>query len=176
MHPFNAVWPLASPEDRVISVGDGQSLVTVRVLPRWAARVMHPLIVVLAVPLTLLWWRSRRRTPDDLPVTLAPLFLLRCLLDPVNNAYYHVPFLLSLVAWEGATRRGPPVGSLLSAAAIYYTIYKAGWTDDVAARNALYLLSTVPVAVWLAVRLYAPSPVLRRRAWPAPLQRAHTTG
>ena len=33
VHPFNAVWPVAPPEDRVISVGDGQSLVTVRVLP-----------------------------------------------------------------------------------------------------------------------------------------------
>ena len=83
---------------------------------------------------------SRRRTPDDVLALLALLFLLRCLLDPVDNAYYHVPFLLALVAWEGLTRRGPPVVSLLSSAAIYYTIYKAGWTDDVAARNALYLL------------------------------------
>ena len=176
VHPFNAVWPLAPPEDRVISVGDGQSLVTVRVLPRWLAGLMHPLIVLLAVPLTLLWWTSRRRTPDDVLALLALLFLLRCLLDPVNNAYYHVPFLLSLVAWEGLTRRGPPVVSLLSGAAIYYTIYKAGWTDDVAARNALYLLSTLPVGVWLAVRLYAPSAVLHRRAWPAPMRRPHTAG
>ena len=137
---------------------------------------MHPLIVLLAVPLTLLWWTSQRRTPDDVLALLALLFLLRCLLDPVNNAYYHVPFLLSLVAWEGLTRRGPPVVSLLSAAAVYYTIYKAGWVDDIAARNALYLLATLPVGVWLGVRLYAPSPVLRRRAWPAPMQRAHTAG
>ena len=176
VHPFNAVWPLAPPEDRVISVGDGQSLVTVRVLPRWLAGLMHPLIVLLAVPLTVLWWRSGRRTPDDVLALLALLFLLRCLLDPVNNAYYHVPFLLSLVAWEGLTRRGPPVVSLLSAAAIYYTIYKAGWIDDIAARNALYLLATLPVGVWLAVRLYAPSPALRRRAWPAPVHRAPRRG
>ena len=175
VHPFNAVWPVAVPEDRVISIGDGQSLITVRVLPRWLAGLMHPLIVLLAVPLTLLWWTSRRRTPDDVLALLALLFLLRCLLDPVNNAYYHVPFLLSFVAWEGLTRRGMPVMSVLSGAAIYYTIYKAGWVDNIAARNALYLLSTVPVGVWIAVRLYAPSREWRRRAWPVPVSRAPAT-
>ena len=175
VHPFNAVWPLAPSEDRVISVGEDQSVVTVRVLPLSVSRLLHPAIVLLAVPLTALWWFSRRRTPDDVLALLALLFLLRCLLDPVNNAYYHVPFLLSLVAWEGLTRRGAPVVSLLVSAAVYYSIYKAGWTDDVAARNAIYLLSTVPVGVWLAARLYLPSRKLRSRAarsWPAPLQRA----
>ena len=176
VHPFNAVWPLASPEDRVIAVGDEQSVVTVRVIPNWLARALHPLIVLLAIPFTALWWRSRRRTPDDALALLALLFLLRCLLDPVDNAYYHVPFLLALVAWEGLTRHGPPVVSLLSAAAIYYTIYKAGWTEDVAARNALYLLSTVPVALWLAVRLYLPSRrLLRLRAWPVPVRQTPAT-
>ena len=175
MHPFNAVWPLAPPEDRVISVGDGESVITVKVLPAWLAGLMHPLIVLLAAPLTALWWTSRRRFPDDALALLALLFLLRCLLDPVNNAYYHVPFLLSLVAWEGLTRRGAPVVSLLCGAAIYYTIYKAGWTDDIAARNGLYLLATLPAGVWLAARLYVPSRRLHSRAaraWPAPLQRA----
>jgi hypothetical protein len=175
VHPFNAVWPVAISEDRVISVGDDQSVVTVRVLPRWLAHLIHPAIVLLAVPLTFLWWRSPRRTPDDVLALLALLFLARCLLDPVNNAYYHVPFLLSLTAWEGLTRRGPPLVSLLSAAAIYYTIYKAGWSDDVAVRNALYLLATLPVAVWLTARLYAPAKIGRlraTRAWPSPVRRA----
>ena len=67
---------------------------------------------------------------------LALLFLLRCLLDPVDNAYYHVPFLLSLMAWEGLVRRGLPLVSILSSVTIYYAIYKAGWTDDLALRNA----------------------------------------
>jgi len=175
VHPFNAVWPLAPTEDRVIAVGDDQSVVTVRVLPLSVSRLLHPAIVLLALPLTALWWFSRRRTPDDALALLALLFLLRCLLDPVDNAYYHVPFLLALVAWEGLTRRGAPIISLATAAAVYYAIYKAGWTDDVAARNAIYLLATVPVGLWLAARLYLPSRRLRSRAarsWPASLQRA----
>jgi glycosyl transferase family 87 len=156
VHPWNAVWPVAAAEDRVISIGDEERVVTVRVLPTWLAHLMHPLIVLIAAPLTAAWWLSRRRTPDDALALLALLFLMRSLLDPVNNAYYHVPFLLSLVAWEGLVRRGPPVVSMLCSVAVYYSIYKAGWTEDIALRNAIYLAATLPAGAWLAVRLYAP--------------------
>jgi hypothetical protein len=163
VHPWNALWPVAGIEDRVISIGDEERVVTVRVLPVWLAHVMHPLIVLIAVPLSAAWWFSRRRTPDDALALLALLFLLRSLLDPVNNAYYHLPFLLSLMAWEGLARRGPPLVSMLCSATVYYTIYKAHWTDDIALRNALYLAATLPPAIWLTVRLYVP----RRAAHPA---------
>jgi hypothetical protein len=154
--PWNVLWPLAESEDRLISIGDADRVVTVRVLPLWLAHLMHPLIVVLALPLTAAWWFSRRRTPDDALALLALLFLLRSLLDPVNNAYYHVPFLLSLTAWEGLVRRGLPLVSMLCSATIYYTLYKAGWTGDLALQNALYLAATLPAAAWLTVTLYAP--------------------
>lgn len=123
----------------------------------------QPLIVALALPLSAAWWFSRRRTPDDVLGLLALLFLLRCLLDPVDNAYHHVPFLLSLIAWEGLVRRGLPLVSILSSVTIYYAINRAGATDDLALRNAFYLAATVPVAVWLAVMLYVPRRALRRR-------------
>jgi hypothetical protein len=168
VHPWNVLWPLAGTEDRVISIGDEERVVTVRVIPAWLARLTHPLIVALALPLSVAWWFSRRRTPDDVLGLLALLFLLRCLLDPVDNAYYHVPFLLSLMAWEGLVRRGLPLVSILSSATIYYAINKAGWTDDLALRNAIYLAATLPVAASLAVRLYVPRRVssrsVRRRA------------
>ena len=86
----------------------------------------------------------------------------------------HEAVTAALVAWEGLTRRGAPIISLATAAAVYYAIYKAGWTDDVAARNAIYLLATVPVGLWLAARLYLPSRARRRpsiRAWPHPARR-----
>jgi len=163
VHPWNAIWPVAVVEDRVISIGDEERVVTVRVLPTWLAHLMHPLIVLIAVPLTTAWWFSRRRTPDDALALLALLFLLRSLLDPVNNAYYHVPFLLSLAAWEAIARRGPPVVSMLCSVTIYYAIYKAGWTDDIALRNAIYLAATLPAGAWIAVRLYAPRRARRMR-------------
>jgi hypothetical protein len=156
VNPWNVLWPLAGSEDRVIAIGDEERVVTVRVLPTWAAHLTHPLIVALALPLSAAWWFSRRRTPDDVLALLALLFLLRCLLDPVDNAYYHVPFLLSLTAWEGLTRRGLPLVSMLCTAAIYYALHKAGWAEDLAVRNALYLLATLPALVWLTVSLYVP--------------------
>jgi hypothetical protein len=172
VHPWNLLWPLAGTEDRMISIGDEERVVTVRVIPAWLAHLTHPLIVALALPLSAAWWFSRRRTPDDVLGLLALLFLLRCLLDPVDNVYYHVPFLLSLMAWEGLVRRGLPLVSILSSVAIYYTINKAGWTDDLALRNAFYLAATLPVAVSLAVRLYVPRrashPRARRNALGAP--------
>jgi hypothetical protein len=162
VNPWNVLWPLAGSEDRVISVGGEDSVVTVKVLPLWAAHLMHPLIVVLALPLSAAWWFSRRRTPDDALALLALLFLLRALLDPVDNAYYHVPFLLALTAWEGLVRRAVPLASILCAATIYYALYKAGWTEDLALRNALYLAATLPAAALLCARLYAPRRSRRR--------------
>jgi hypothetical protein len=51
---------------------------------------------------------------------------------------------------------------MLCSAAVYYAIHGAGWTDDLALRNFLYLLATMPVAVWLGARLYAPRRAPRR--------------
>jgi Glycosyltransferase family 87 len=172
VHPWNALWPVAAIEDRVISIGEEERVVTVRVLPTWLAHAMHPLIVLIAIPFSVVWWFSRRRTPDDALALLALLFLFRSLLDPVNNVYYHLPFVLSLAAWEGVVWRRPPLVSMLCSAAIYYAIYKAWWTDDIALRNAIYLLATLPVGVWLVLRLYVPqrrpSPRLAQPALAAP--------
>lgn len=102
--------------------------------------VFAPVTVLVAIPLAALWWISPRRTPDDVLALVALLFL-------VASAF--VPFLLALVAWEGLTRRGIPLASLLSTGAI------------------LNPLLVVPIGLWLAVRLYVPSRTLPRlRAWP----------
>ena len=169
VNPWNLLYPFAAAGDNVVWIGGEQHIQTFRAIPVWLAHLMHPLIVAIALPLTAAWWLSRRRTPDDALALLALLFLLRCLLDPVDNAYYHVPFLLALTAWEGLGRRGIPLASMLCSVAIYYAIHKAGWADDLAVRNVLYLAATLPVAVWLGMRLYAPRPARRRAAARAPL-------
>jgi hypothetical protein len=96
--------------------------------------------------LAALWWASRRRTPDDALALLALMLLV--------TGAGHAAFIGSLVAWEGLTRRGLPAVSLLTSAAML-AVPSAGW----------YL----PVALWLAARLYLPARTFRRvRAWPAP--------
>jgi hypothetical protein len=130
-----------------------------------AGQVSWPLL--LAVPLTALWWSSPRRTPDDALALLALLFLANSVLGGAGQADEFVPFILSLVAWEGLTRRGLPVVALVSTAAIWI----AG-----AGANDMYLVATLPVGVWLAARLYLPaSGLLRLRAWPVPAPRTPAT-
>ena len=155
VYPFNAVYPLAPTEDRVISVGDEMSVVTVRVIPTWIAHLLHPLIVALAIPLTAAALMVRRRfRVEDVFSLLALLFLLRCLLDPVDNAYYHVPFVLALAFWEGLAWKRPPLLALLASLAVWFAIYKATMFDTVDLRNAVYLVATVPFALSLCTALF----------------------
>jgi hypothetical protein len=158
VYPFNAVWPLAPTEDRVISVGKEMSVVTVRVIPTWLAHLLHPAIVVLAIPLTAAALFVRRRfRAEDVFALLALAFLLRCLLDPVDNAYYHVPFMLSLAFWECLAWKRPPLLALLASLAVWFAFYKATMFHTNDLRNAVYLIVTLPFGLSLFTALFARS-------------------
>jgi hypothetical protein len=151
VYPWNAVYPLAPTEDRVITVADETKVVTVRTIPTWLANALHPAIVLLAIPLTGAALFVRRRLgASDVFALLAVLFLLRCLLDPVDNAYYHIPFVVSLAFWEGLARRRAPLRALLASIAIYFAIYKAHMVHTIGLRNMVYLLATVPFGLGMA--------------------------
>jgi len=154
VYAFSAVYPFAPTEDRVISVAGTMEVVTVHVVPSWLAPLLHPLIALLPLPLTAVWLLRRRRPPEDVIALLALLFLLRCLLDPLDNAYYHVPFLVLLAAWESLTRRRAPLFALLAGVAIWFAIYKAHMFHTAGARNAVYLATTVPFGIWLGAALF----------------------
>jgi hypothetical protein len=113
---------LAHPVRLHLSVPAGvQSELTLHRLPQWLGQLTHPLIVALAVALPVLVYRRNPSRSNALPL-LAILFLLRCVLDPVDNAYYHLPLFVSLLAWETLmARRSIPVVSLLTAAALWLT-------------------------------------------------------
>ncbi|MEA2495089.1 MAG: hypothetical protein QOJ29_3000 [Thermoleophilaceae bacterium] len=82
------------------------SLNGLRAIPDWLGLIARPLIVAasVAVPLAL-----ARRVHQDLVqrgfALLALVMLLRCALDPADNGYYHVPFLIALVAADGISGR-----------------------------------------------------------------------
>jgi hypothetical protein len=173
VYAFNAVWPLAPTEDRVISVGSDMSVVTVRVIPPWMAHLLHPAIVLLTIPLTAAALRVRRRfRTEDVFALLALAFLLRCLLDPVDNAYYHVPFVLSLAFWEGLSWRRVPSLAALAALAIWFAFYKATMFHSIDMRNAVYLIVTMPFALALFTAVFTrrrdEATETRRRLRPAP--------
>lgn len=121
-------------------------------IPEWAARLSHPLIVLLALPLTFLVWRRGARPTDPLAL-LAFLFLIRCALDPVDNEYYHLPFLLALLAWEcrlGRFFKGVPPGTLVAIAGLWFIFERLNPNASGAQlTNAVYLVWAAAAALYL---------------------------
>jgi hypothetical protein len=70
--------------------------------------VSHALIVLAALPFAAALWRRRLQTTQALAL-LALLFLVRCAVDPVDQDYFHVPFLLALLATEVTAEVFPAV-------------------------------------------------------------------
>jgi Glycosyltransferase family 87 len=159
--PANVWWPISrartAEERAVTSPGFGYAI------PAWLAGATHPLIVLTSLPLGWLFWRRRARlAPEDALGLLALLLLLRCLLDPWNNDYYHAPFLLALLAWEAVARSGWPRLTLLAAVALALTFPASAMTfTELSAAGgrlgATYLGWAVPLAGWLAIGVFSPA-------------------
>jgi hypothetical protein len=118
-------------------------------IPEWVGRVSHPLIVVAAVPFAALFARRRTAAVDALAL-LALAFLLRCVLDPVDNAYYHAPLVLALLAWEALSgRRRLPLASVLTCAALWITFDLVEPAARPAMTNLVYLSWTTLLFAYL---------------------------
>lgn len=159
--PANVWWPISSPRTAAERAAGSPGFAYE--IPARLAALTHPLIVLAALPLGWLFWRRRARlAPEDALGLLALLLLLRCLLDPWNNDYYHAPFLLALLGWEAVARSGWPRLTLLASVALALTFPAAAVTfTELSAGGALlgvtYLAWAVPLAGWLALEVYAPA-------------------
>jgi hypothetical protein len=124
-----------------------------RLAPGWIEDLAHPLIVLLALPLTLLAWRRPRR--EDIPMLLLALLLaLRCALDPWDYVYYPIPFILALLSWETIVSRRPPVFSL-AACAIAWILFEElieHVSSDVV--SLCFIAVALPSILALGIRLY----------------------
>jgi uncharacterized protein (TIGR03382 family) len=149
--------------------------------PAWVSTVSHPLIILAGVALAVaLWLQRRRRTgagamlPErDALLALALLLLLRCVLDTWDTAYYLLPFVFALLAWEvsGPSRR-PPVLALSSTVLMWISCQ---WLPSHAAspdvQAAFFLAWSLPLTAALGTWLLAPGERLSthlRRAGGAP--------
>lgn len=154
--PASAWFPIYSTREQVVFDGVEDRTVTDYILPGILGRIPHPLIVLLALPLGWLAWRRGRVGLEAGLGLLALLFLLRCVLDPVNNEYYHVPFLLALLAWE-ARRGGLPLRTGLAATLLFLTFERVADPGRNTETFAVYLAWTVPFVAHLAWALYGPA-------------------
>jgi hypothetical protein len=154
VRPLSVYW-LFAPE-RTERVWDGVEMreLSKPTNPMWLGKVPHPLIVLLPIPLGILLARRRPEARDALGL-LALLFLARCALDPVDNGYYHLPFLLTLASWEGLRREGLPVLSLVSATVLWVMV-KHVPADQVDAASAAYLAWAAGTATVIARAVYGP--------------------
>ena len=83
--------------------------------------------------------------------------MLRCVLDPWNTAYYALPAIIALVAWEATRSERPPVFALGLTMATWAT-----WEWVVPAASAdvealVYLGWSLGLVGLLGWRLYAPA-------------------
>jgi hypothetical protein len=143
------IW-LAASSDRQVHVAGSPTLIY-HAIPTWVPPVSHALIVLAALPFALVLWRRRLRATQALAL-LALLFLVRCVFDPVDQDYFHVPFLLALLATEVTDGAFPGV-TLFAAGGLWLSfdlLHASGspWLDV-----AVYLGWTAVVAAFLLRRV-----------------------
>ncbi len=143
--------------DVSVQLGPGGAATPPRSIPPALAAISHPLILAAGFGLALFWWRARRdAAAEDALLLLALILLMRCLLDPMTNSYYHLPFLMSLASWEGLRRRGLPVITVGSTLLIAVTIALARNGLPPSDLNRLYLAWALPLAGLLGVIAFRP--------------------
>jgi hypothetical protein len=132
--------------------------------PGWVAGVAHPLVVAVPLLVAAAAAALRRVSREQALLLLALCMLLRCVLDPWNTAYYHLPFLFALAAYEVAVRRRAPAGALAATAAVYLGMTTAEGHVSPEVQAALYLAWTLPTCAALSAAAFAPAWFERRWA------------
>lgn len=150
-HPTQIFWPLREAVVDPVSGATGYSG------PELVHRFSHPLIVLLALPLSALFalrLRAGAVGATDALALLALLLFVRCLLDPWNTIYYVLPAILALVAWETLTRDALPVGAMALAALTWLTFVRLPQSLGPDELAAAYLAWALPAALLLARAAY----------------------
>ncbi len=153
------LWWFLGHHGALVHGGFGAAKPGYRVGPAWTMVLDHPLILAAgAVLLVALSPRARRRAlPErDALLALALVMLARCVLDTWDTAYYLLPFLLALLAWEVLS---PSDGTpLLAFAATVLAWASFQWLPQHAAPDvqaAFFLAWTLPLAAWLSLQLFS---------------------
>ena len=128
------------------------------------ARASRPLTVLSAILLGVAYWLRRRRLqPSDALLALALVMLLRGMLDPWNEIYYQLPFLVSMGAWEVCSHQRFPLFTLAASVLVWLAFEPVDLTYSGDITSLFYLLWAIPATVlmgWRSLRL--PRPALTR--------------
>ena len=153
--PWSAWYPTASVSTE--TVGSPHLVAELHRIPPLVGVLSHPLIVLLALGLPLALALRRHRfvlSGADAMALLALLALLRCVLDPVDNLYYHLPLLMALLGWDALAARGLPLRGLVGVA-VSLLFWK--WSTELTslyAFNAAYLAVVCSAGAVIALSLF----------------------
>ncbi|MGO9322648.1 MAG: glycosyltransferase 87 family protein [Solirubrobacteraceae bacterium] len=161
--PWQVWWFLGS-HGSLVRGEFGMPLHGFRTGPSWTGTISHPLIIAIGLGLAAALGLQRRRRrrlavgERSAMLLLALVMLLRCMLDTWNTGYYMLPFAIALLAWEVRGADRPPILVLAGIMLPWFALQELsahGASPD--AQAALFLAWTVPLATWLALRLFAPA-------------------
>jgi hypothetical protein len=153
-HPQQVWWPLGIDAPAAWTAAGHGELTS----PVWLRPFPKPLIVLLSFVVPAVWWlrcraTGRRLEPTDALLVLALVFLLRCVLDPWNLVYYHLPLVLALGAWEVARGQRRPVLAIGVSAAAWLTFVTVDMRTGMAP-FLLYMVWALPLLGAMVTRLW----------------------
>jgi hypothetical protein len=126
----------------------------------FVVREAHVIIVLVAAACAAVWWFSRRASSrpqaalSEALLLLAFVLLLRAALDPWNNIYYHLPFMLAMMTYEIYSGRMPLI-ALVSSLILFVIVPVYGILHvSVDARAAIYAAVVLPTLGFLAAKVY----------------------
>jgi hypothetical protein len=154
-HPVDIWWPLAAP---TIAPGG----MHVWFAPGFLGSHGRELIVLIPVAAALALAPFGERTLERCLALLALAFLLRCLMDPSDHFYYHLPFVVALVAYESRTRSAP-VLALLATGLLWVVFHTVSGAASLNVQFLAYLAVALPLTAALVAELL-PGRVLLARA------------
>jgi hypothetical protein len=150
-HPVDAWWPLATP---FTAPGGMHEYVA----PSFLQSHGRELIVLVPVLAMLVLAPLGDRSTERCLALLALAFLVRCVVDPSDHVYYHVPFIVALTAYEARTRSAP-VLALLATGLVWLVFHTV---SDIAGLDVQFLAY---MAVALALMGALISELLPRSDW-----------
>lgn len=119
--------------------------------PAFITQISHPLIAGMVVPVSYAAWRARGAVQLETALgALAMLFLLRCVLDPWNIAYYAVPLILTVACWETLALRRAPIMAVVVTALTWFSFKWVPTYTGEDVQFAVYMAWTLPLGFWLA--------------------------
>jgi hypothetical protein len=154
-HPVDIWWPLAAP-----TTAPGGMHVWFS--PGFLGSHGRELIVLIPVAATLALAPFGERTVERCLALLALALLLRCLLDPSDHFYYHLPFLVALAAFESRTRSAPLL-ALLATGLLWFVFHMVSAVASLDAQFLAYLAVALGLVAALVAELL-PGRVLLARA------------